>query len=729
MRPNPESSKTESSKKYYLNSSYFENSEGGLNLIEFQNVIQRKLPLILGIALSLTSLALIKILTSPPIYVAGFELLSEPVNIETKVTSSDDESRKTREEISSVELDEVQLKILKSPRLISRAVKSLQDRYPKLNYQELTKDLSINIINNNNEQNILKVVYENPNQQRVTDVIETLTKTYIDYSVEKRQSGVKRGIAFLDRQIPRLSSQANDVEKQMSELRGKYNFVDPGVLIQQTNDSINNLVQERAKNKIELEELRSMLNDLERELEIQPNRSTTAIKLGTPRFLQLQDRLREIDVEIGRKSAIFSDNSIEIQALNAERQEILALLKEAGDDTAQKLKNRITILENRQRTITEDIANFQSELKQWSTISADFSIFRQKLNRINRQLNEFTLQKDSLLIDAAQQDAPWQLLTPAGEPVTSNIGTINYLLLSSTLGVLLGVAIALALDKYENIIYTTYKVEELTDLPILGAIAYSSNPSKLSFGKSLDLKKEIKKLPSHPMAIGDQKPSGLNLRTPSIETFRSFAANLGILNFSSNSESLNSHSEIKSLVVTSAIPKEGKSTVALNLAKASASMGKRVLIVDADLRNAERLTKSLGFNNEIGLKNLLSQEDPSLNIDCIKELPLEKNLYILGSGFDDANIVSEEIDPSRLLASTKMNLLMDLLKTKFDLVIYDLCSTIGFADVNLLAANTDGIIFVTGLSKVRTTSLTEALNQLELCQAPVLGIAVNNLKK
>ncbi|MEL6786837.1 MAG: hypothetical protein AAFO76_05380, partial [Cyanobacteria bacterium J06607_15] len=62
-----------------------------------------------------------------------------------------------------------------------------------------------------------------------------------------------------------------------------------------------------------------------------------------------------------------------------------------------------------------------------------------------------------------------------------------------------------------------------------------------------------------------------------------------------------------------------------------------------------------------------------------------------------------------------------------DLVIYDLCSIIGFADVNLLAAETDGVVLVTGLGRIQTVALTEALNQLKLCNAPVLGIAVNKV--
>ncbi len=74
-----------------------------------------------------------------------------------------------------------------------------------------------------------------------------------------------------------------------------------------------------------------------------------------------------------------------------------------------------------------------------------------------------------------------------------------------------------------------------------------------------------------------------------------------------------------------------------------------------------------------------------------------------------------------------MNLLMEELETNFDLVVYDLSAIIGFADVNLLADKTDGIVVVNGLGKIQTRALTEALNQLKMCKAPILGLAINKV--
>ena len=716
-------------KNYHLNPTpVSENTEGGLNITELKNIFLRQLPLIAGCTLGLTLLGVFKILTAPPVYSSQFELLSEPINIETQVTSTSEDSRKTREEITDVNLDEVQLKILKSHRLILRIVEALKDKYPELSYGNLTADLSIEIISGSQEdQNILQVIYRNPDKQKVIDVLNTLTKVYQDYSVEKRQSGIKRGVEFLDRQIPKIFTEAEEIEQQIAELRTEYNFNDPNISLDQITVRINQLAQKREENALKLQELNLTLSKLDQELATEPANLTSAIDFATPRYLELLTRLREIDVEISQKSAIFSDKSEILQASQKEKQELNILIAEAGKDIRRKVVDKIIVLENRKQSLERETNNFRIQLRQWSEISGEYKNLQNKLSIANSKLNKFNSQKDSLQIDSAQQESPWQLLTPAGEPTTNNLNTINYVMLSSTLGFCLGIGLAFILDKQQNIIYSSVKVEEITNLPILAAIPYSPKPKKLLPFKSKSLQQETEELPLHGDFLQVRKKPSLEFSTPSIEAFRSFAANIGLFNFNNNSENLIFNNNLKSIAITSAIPREGKSTVALNLARATASIGKRVLIVDADLRSSEHITNSFGLENEVGLKNILEQNISQSGSQYVRKLPLEENLFILTSGYDDALNQLSNKDPSLLLASVKMHSLMEELKAQFDLVIYDLCSIIGFADVNLLANQTDGIVVVTGLGKIQTMAFTEALNQLNLCQAPVMGVVLNKL--
>ena len=156
-------------------------------------------------------------------------------------------------------------------------------------------------------------------------------------------------------------------------------------------------------------------------------------------------------------------------------------------------------------------------------------------------------------------------------------------------------------------------------------------------------------------------------------------------------------------------------------------MGKRVLLVDTDLRGKNSLTGSLGFEAEKGWIDVLTAESPEPVFNSIQPLPLSGYLYMLPSGLNNFEKSAASLDLNFLLASQKMNDLMEGLHSTFDLVIYDFCSIVGFAEVNLLSQETDGVLMVTGLGKIKTAAFTEALNQLKLCNAPVLGIAVNKV--
>ena len=712
---------------YYLpSSSNVEDREGGLNLDEVKNTIVRKLPLVAFCTLAMTSAAFFKTSIFPPVYVSNAELLSESVNIETKVTSTDNQSGETREKITEVELDDVQLKILKSPVVISRAVESLQDKYPELNYSTLTEDLSLEFIRDSqNKKNVLSVTYEHTDKEQVADVIDVLTQTYLDYSAEKRLSGVERGISFLEQQIPKVSAQVYSLESQIQNLRDRYNFIEPEVSLDPITERSSLMSREQDEVASQLQQLKLKLRNLERELRTQPTTSPTAIELATPRYLSLLDQLKEVDLEISRQSGIFSERTAQMQVLREEKQRTTNLIRQAGVAIAQKLRNEIATLENRQVAANRESANLRSQLQNWSSVSNQYKNLQQKLALAKSQLSEFTLQKDALSIDAVKQEAPWQLLAPPSEPYSQELSPFNRLLLGSTFGLLLGVGLALVLDKHQKIVYTSNKIEEITSLPILGRIPYTPKGRQLLLPDLLKSKTQMKQLPSSDLYLEEEQMPFPEFFPASIEAFRSLAANLGLLNFNTDADILKFDTSLRSIAITSAVPGEGKSTVALNLARASASMGRRVLLVDADVRSKVCLSDSLGLESEIGLKNVLNQNNSSIALKYIKQSPLEESLFVLSSGFDE--LTAKPNIGGQTVASTKMYLLMEELKSHFDLVVYDLCAVVGYADATLVASQTDGIVMVTGLGKVDKEILSQAINQLKICNVPILGIAANQV--
>ncbi len=212
--------------------------------------------------------------------------------------------------------------------------------------------------------------------------------------------------------------------------------------------------------------------------------------------------------------------------------------------------------------------------------------------------------------------------------------------------------------------------------------------------------------------IYNRDSSSPNFLASSPEPFRFFGANLGLFEAGNT---------LHSFIITSAIPGEGKSTVALNLAKTAAAMGRRVLLVDTDMRSVSRISVSIPLTNNLGLTDLVLKPDLNLH-EVVQKSPLEENLFILASG-SEAMIA----DPSKLFVSKKITEVMETAKQDFDLVIYDVSSIVDYADVTLLATKTDGIVLVTGLGKLQNLKLKEAMNRLNSSNTPVLGVVVNEV--
>jgi polysaccharide biosynthesis transport protein len=176
---------------------------------------------------------------------------------------------------------------------------------------------------------------------------------------------------------------------------------------------------------------------------------------------------------------------------------------------------------------------------------------------------------------------------------------------------------------------------------------------------------------------------------------------------------------LRSVVITSALPEDGKSTIVTYLAQAAASMGQRVLIVDADLRVPQQ-HYHLGVSNQQGLSQaLLSGRDVS---EFIQPWALNPNVEVLTAG-------QVPQDPITLLASQKMKDLMAQLSQRYDLVIYDAPPLCGLSDAHLVAAHSDGLILVTRLKKTKRDALTRVMDTLRQLPTRVLGVVVNDSRQ
>ncbi|MGC6769614.1 CpsD/CapB family tyrosine-protein kinase [Enterococcus sp. LJL51] len=176
--------------------------------------------------------------------------------------------------------------------------------------------------------------------------------------------------------------------------------------------------------------------------------------------------------------------------------------------------------------------------------------------------------------------------------------------------------------------------------------------------------------------------------------------------------------DLHTLVITSSGPGEGKSTTSANLAVVFADSGKKVLLVDADLRKPT-VAKTFNLSNVNGLSSILGKRQ--VNIQEIIQRSGVDNLHILPSGPKPPN-------PSELLGSARMSRLIEELKHSYDLIIFDMPPVVTVTDAQILSSKADGTIVVAREDVSNREALRKAKSLLNYVDANILGVVYNGAR-
>jgi len=198
-------------------------------------------------------------------------------------------------------------------------------------------------------------------------------------------------------------------------------------------------------------------------------------------------------------------------------------------------------------------------------------------------------------------------------------------------------------------------------------------------------------------------------RMPVSEAFRSLRTNLQFSGI---------NSPLKSILITSASPSDGKSSIAANLATVVAQNDKDVVIVDSDMRRPT-MHKIFKLSNRIGLSDYFIRT-PDKMTGVVKKT-MVNNLSVITSGSLPPN-------PSELLSSTKMRDVITLLAKHFDMVILDSPPLLAVTDALVLTQSVDGIILVVDPKKTKRAAIRQAIEQIQRLNARLLGVVLNNIK-
>ena len=663
-------------------------------------------------------------------YQGSFKLLVEPVTAEGQLRDQFLLSQNQNLDIQRVQIEkslldyETQIRVLQSPQILMPVIQQLQVQYPKIDYSSLKNSLSISRITYEKDDKeegtkILEVRYHDQNSNKIEFVLEELAQAYLNYSLQERQKSIQQGLKFIKAQLPDLQQQVDTLQGQLQNLRQQYNLVNPNVADQALTGHLRAIQTERLDTEIQLAETRALYQTLQKQLTEAD--ATAILSQEAIAYGSLIDELQKVEAEIASESPLFRADSPPMEILRERQQNLRLLLNQESQNILENLIGQIEGLEERYNTIVNTENQINQKLEQLPIVARQTADLERKLEVATDNLKEFLKKREALRLDAAQQEIPWQLINP---PQLSSTESGTLIPVESTsikrpfavavvLSVLLGIGVGFLVEVLHTVFHTPDEIKGATRLPILGVIPFTKKLKKLpQKSQQLAIVAQVAELTStqKPHRWSHNGDGAYSYSTsPFIEAFRSLYTNIRLLS---------SKRAIQSLAISSAIPGDGKTTVAVYLAKTAAAIGQRVLLVDTDLRRPQLHTR-LDLPNTQGLSDIIAAE---VNLqDAIQKSPLEENFFVLTAG-------QSLSDPIRLLSSDKMQYLMDQVSAQFDLVIYDTPPLLGLGDGNLLAAKADGTILVVGIEKTDRSLVIKAFDGLKIARASVLGIVANGIK-
>ncbi|MBW4682317.1 MAG: polysaccharide biosynthesis tyrosine autokinase [Microcoleus vaginatus WJT46-NPBG5] len=708
----------------------------GLNLRPLLRTVQRQALIVIGITGLVAGAAWYLNKKSPPTYQGSFQLLVEPVSSEAKMSEPSalarTEGDAPNEKLFSLDYP-TQVEILKGPGMLSKIVEDVRAKHPGFSIGNLYANLTIERIGKTrlNQTKILQVSYQGSDPKVVQLVLEKTAEKYLKYSLEERKSRIGEGVKFIDARLPDLQTRVNTVQSQIQKLQEKYALTDPKQKSDELFTQVREISVQQSDTQRQIQELRALYTSLQQQLDLTPQEALAASTLSeNPNYQGLLTKLKETESQIAVESARFQPGNPYIQALVAQRQQLVDLLNQEAQrilgsnltdsvNTSEIMNfqnstrlelikqlvataNQLQVLEVRDQGIAQTKATLQMQAQQFPAIASQYSELQRQLDIATRTLDQLLSHRQKLEVEEAQNEVPWELISKPELPkdATGNVAAIpsdssKKLIIGVIAGLVLGMGAAVFLEKFRNIFYSANDIKDAIPLPVLGEIPLNLGERKGSNSRAINgLARQIK----------DTHNSGSEF----LEAFDSLYASIRFL-FDDQ--------PVRSLAVCSAEAGDGKSMIALQLAQTAAAMGQRVLLVDADLRQPQ-LHEWLNLPNSKGLSELLDSElAPN---SCVQHSTLAENLFVLTAG-------QPLPESTRLLASAQMQYLMKEFQTTFDLVVYDTPHLLNLMDANFLASHTDGILMVVALRKTKQSAVKEVLDQISVFGLPTLGTVVNHV--
>jgi polysaccharide biosynthesis transport protein len=729
-------------------------NENGWGYGQIFAILARRKVWLIGTFLSVLAMSIVLTLIAKPKYESSLRVLIEPT-YKSRQQSNGTVSSEMQFSDPQVQVDlTTQIQVLSSSKLLKNAVNLLQADYPDLTVSKLKAGLTLAPINGTSgsqkvQTNLIEITYVDTDSKKARNVLKTLLSVYQAYNLEQQKLRLSKGLSFINEQLPTIRRGVLESEAALEQFRRGSNIIDPSEQAKNAASVLDNVRQQREALKASLKEALANYTSLQRQLALSPKGAISSSRLSQSSLYQIRlQEIQKLDLALERQRQLLTDEHPVVQDLLKQRRALAqSLQQEAGNilgsgnisASSQQLvssgqlgdnglllarqltevQNNVSSLQAKDQSLAQTEEKLGEELKKYPVLIAQYERLQPEVTVRKNTLQKLMDAKQDLSLEIAKGGFNWEIIDAPklGKQISPVL--IRNLLLGSVIGLFLGAISAFVREALDDTVQSAEQLEDRLPLPLLGALPKLSNaiPSSINFNT---LEGE------HTVGAPE-----LFQWAPLKEALDLIYANIQLLK---------TQKQYEVLMVTSALAGEGKSTLSLGLALSAARQDKRVLLIDADLRQPV-LHKMFSLNNNQGLSTLLTTDSSSREIKSVPQWvymrwedelndtdytrtetsiipPSDISIDILTSG---PNIG----DPVKLLQSNRLEELFNIFREKYDLIIVDTPPVVGLVDTLKLGAACDGVLMVARIQQVTHSDLKTATNALS--QLNLIGLIMNGV--
>lgn len=550
---------------------------------------------------------------------------------------------------------------------------------------------------------MIEIKFTSPDPKLAAQVVNTLASAYVENNFKARYESTMQASEWLQRQLADLQLKVETSQAALVKYERENGIVgidEKSNTITSKLDQLNHDLTAAEDDRVQKEANYQLVNsgDLdaipelsqngliqrfrEEEGQLQKQLADVSTQFGPsyPKVLELQNQIKQIEQSIKNETARIASRKHSEYEASVSREKMLRAAFEAQKQQANQLNEKAI---------------------SYNQLKHDADSNRQLYDELQQKLKEAGITSGLKSSNVRVVDVARAPMIPSKPNVPHNLA------MGFLLGLVGGVALAFVLESLDNTVRTPEQVETLSGLPSLGMIPLSldisttRNKKKLPASSALttqaqtDLRKTTVALLSHARPKSEVAESYRALRTSILLSSIGAAP--------------------KIIMVTSALPQEGKTTTSINTAIVLAQKGGKVLLVDGDMRRPT-IHQTFKLRNRTGLSTVLTgSNSPD---DLIVTSSILPNLFVLPAGPPPPH-------PAELLDSNVMRALLDKWRQEYDHVIIDTPPVLSVTDGVLLSAQMDTVLLVVRSAQTSKDAMRRSRDVLAQVNARVMGVVVN----